>query len=55
MERLGSENRPRGLGNGPAEVFAATYGVDLDDFHALGWSLWAQVRAGSRSSSDRRP
>lgn len=34
----------RGLGDGPADLFAATYGVDLDDFLAFGWGLWAQVR-----------
>lgn len=36
----------RGLGDGPADLFAATYGVDLDDFLAFGWGLWAQVRGG---------
>jgi hypothetical protein len=32
------------LGGGPADVFAATYGIELDDFQALGWALWAQAR-----------
>ncbi|WP_167668466.1 hypothetical protein [Mycobacteroides salmoniphilum] len=36
----------QGLGDGPADLFAATYGVDLDDFLAFGWGLWAQVRGG---------
>ena len=35
----------KNLGRGPADVFAATYGVELDDFLALGWAIWAQVRA----------
>lgn len=34
------------LGNGPSDVFEAAYGVDLDDFLALGWSMWAYVRGG---------
>jgi len=36
----------QGLGDGPADLFAATYGVDLDEFLAFGWGLWAQVRGG---------
>ncbi|WP_418005171.1 hypothetical protein ACNO8X_10160 [Mycobacterium sp. PDNC021] len=43
--RTGAETL-RDLGDGPADLFAATYGVDLDDFLAFGWGLWARVRGG---------
>lgn len=43
----------QGLGGGPADLFAATYGVDLDDFLAFGWALWAQVRGGGGVSFTR--